>query len=76
MHNTAIICADLSLDKKKLAIVDENKNLTVIDLVSKEIIQSEMNVMAVSWNTHFNDLLAYSGKDMIFIKASNHPALS
>lgn len=34
----SIVCADLSLDKKRLAIVDINKNLTVIDLVTKDVV--------------------------------------
>lgn len=37
-HSVSIDSADLSVDKKKLAIVDDNKNLTVVDLITKEIV--------------------------------------
>jgi len=44
-----------------LAIVDLNNNLTVIDVVTKEVLFTEMNVTSCAWNSDFNDLIAYSG---------------
>ena len=75
-HSISIVVCDLSIDKKKLAIVDLNNNLTVIDVVSKEVLFTEMNVTSCAWNSDFNDLIAYSGQDMLFIKASNHQSLA
>lgn len=37
-HNNSIVCCDLSLDKKRLAFVDKNKNMTVIDTITKDTI--------------------------------------
>ena len=59
-----------------MAIVDLNNNLTVIDVVSKEVLFTEMNVTSCAWNSDFNDLIAYSGQDMLFIKAGNHQSLA
>jgi hypothetical protein len=36
----------------------------------------EMNVTSCVFNKDFNDMIAYSGNDLIFIKTGNHPALS
>ena len=54
--------------------MDELKNLTVYDLVSKQQIFTEMNVSAVSFNCDCEDLLAYSSANMIFIKLNNLPS--
>jgi intraflagellar transport protein 122 len=74
-HSVPISIANLSLNKRNLAFVDDNKNLTVLDTQTKEIYFTEMNVSSCAFNSDFNDMLAYSGNDMIFIKCSNHQAL-
>lgn len=33
---------DLSMNRKRLAVVDKNKNLTIYDLISKEVVLTEM----------------------------------
>lgn len=72
-QNVAIRCLDLSISKRKLAIVDDNSNLTVYDLVTKETLFQEMNVSSVAWNTDAEDILAYSGGGMLSIKMGNFP---
>jgi intraflagellar transport protein 122 len=72
-QNVPIRCVDVSLGKTKLAVVDDNNNLSVYDLVTKDLLYSEMNVTSVAWNTDLDDILAYSGNGMLFIKTGNIP---
>lgn len=64
------------MNKRKAAIVDDNKNLSVVDLTTKEVIFSEMGVDGVSFNCDFEDIIAYSGKGLLFVKCANHPPLN
>jgi intraflagellar transport protein 122 len=75
-QNVPIRCIDISPNKLKLAVVDDNSNLSVYDLVTKELLFSEMNVTSVAWNTDLDDLLAYSGNGMLFIKTGTFPPSS
>lgn len=60
-HSIPIVMCDLSLDRKRLGIVDKNKNLTVYDVFTKEVVLTELGVYSCSFNTKFNDSIAYSG---------------
>jgi intraflagellar transport protein 122 len=66
----------MSPSKRKLAVVDDNSNLSVYDLVTKELLFTEMNVSSVSWNILLDELLAYSGKGYLYIKSGNMPSNS
>ena len=72
-QNVAIRCVDISPNKNKLAVVDDNSNLSVYDLPTQKLIYSEMNVTSVAWNTDLDDILAYSGNGMLFIKTGSTP---
>lgn len=75
-QNVPIRCVDISLGKTKLAVVDDNSNLSVYDLVTKDLLYTEMNVTSVAWNTDLDDILAYSGNGMLFIKTGTIPPTS
>jgi intraflagellar transport protein 122 len=64
------------MNKRKVAIVDANRNLSVVDLTTKEVIFSEMGVDGVSFNCDFEDLIAYSGSGLLFVKCANFPPLN
>eukprot|EP00828_Plagiopyla_frontata_P043467 TRINITY_DN678_c0_g1_i2.p1 TRINITY_DN678_c0_g1~~TRINITY_DN678_c0_g1_i2.p1 ORF type:complete len:953 (-),score=153.20 TRINITY_DN678_c0_g1_i2:31-2889(-) len=75
-QNVPIRCLDMSQSRKRLAVVDDNSNLTVYDMITKESIFSEINVTSVAFNTDMDELLAYSGKGLLYIKTENFPATS
>jgi len=52
----------MSPNKRQLAVVDDNNNLSVYDLITKELLFTEMNVTSVAWNNELDELIAYSGK--------------
>jgi intraflagellar transport protein 122 len=64
----------MNKNRDKIAVIDINNNLTVWELENKKQIHSEMNVNSVSWNSEFNDLLAYSGGGMVFVKCGEFSA--
>ena len=64
------------MTKRKIAIVDENKNLSVIDVTTKEVLFSEMGVDGVAFNCDFEDLVAYSGNGLLFVKCAAFPPLN
>jgi intraflagellar transport protein 122 len=70
---TAVRCLDLSCRRKKLAVVDETSNLLVYDLDTQALMYQEPNANSVAWNTEMEDMLAYSGNNMLCIKTGNFP---
>ncbi|CAE7873602.1 ift122, partial [Symbiodinium sp. KB8] len=72
-HNASIRCLDLSMTRKKLAVVDENASCLVFDLETKEQVFKEANANSVAWNTEMEDMLCFSGNGMLSIKTSNFP---
>jgi intraflagellar transport protein 122 len=64
------------MNKRKCSIVDDNRNLSVVDLTTKEVLFSEMGVDGVAFNCDFEDLIAYSGKGLLFVKCSTFPPLN
>mmetsp|Transcript_1551 Transcript_1551/g.3958 ORF Transcript_1551/g.3958 Transcript_1551/m.3958 type:complete len:1302 (-) Transcript_1551:205-4110(-) len=70
---TAVRCLDLSCRRNKLAVVDETSNLLVYDLNTQALMYQEPNANSVAWNTEMEDMLAYSGSNMLCIKTGNFP---
>ena len=77
-HPTSIRCLDLSASRGKLAVVDENTNVVVYSLLSKQMVFEEKNANSVAWYVQVNrrtltlpiDLLE-NGKEIV-----NNPLLS
>jgi len=72
-HPTSIRCLDLSASRAKLAVVDENTNVMVYDLISKELLFEEKNANSVAWNTEMEEMFCFSGNGMLSIKTGNFP---
>jgi intraflagellar transport protein 122 len=74
--SASIRCCDLNITKKKLALVDTNNNLIVIDLISQAHLYQEMGTQSCVWNSDLEDVLAYSGNGILSIRTGNMPALT
>jgi len=72
-HTTSIRCLDLSSSRQKVAVVDENTNVYVYNLVSKELLFEESNANSVAWNTDMEDMFCFSGNGMLSIKTGDFP---
>ncbi|XP_068714789.1 intraflagellar transport protein 122 homolog isoform X2 [Montipora foliosa] len=72
-QETSVRCLDLSTSRTKLAVVDENNTCLVYNIKTNELLFQEPNANSVAWNTHYEDMLCFSGGGMLNIKASNFP---
>lgn len=70
---TSVRCLDMSASRTKLAVVDEHNTCLVYDLNTKDLLFQEPNANSVAWNTHYEDMLCFSGNGLLNIKASNFP---
>nr|CAD7429322.1 unnamed protein product [Timema monikensis] len=71
--DAAIRCLDLSPSSNKLAVVDENNHCLVYDIHNKKLLFQESNANSVAWNSHCEDMLCFSGNNILSIKAGNFP---
>ncbi|KDR19634.1 hypothetical protein L798_06155, partial [Zootermopsis nevadensis] len=71
--SSAVRCLDLSASRKKLAVVDENNQCLVYDIQKKELLFQEPNANSVAWNSNCEEMLCFSGNNILSIKASNFP---
>ena len=69
----SIRCIDISMERKKLAIIDETHTCSVYDVKSKELLFQEPNATSLAWNTHNEDMICFSSNGFLNIKASNFP---
>eukprot|EP00817_Percolomonadidae_sp_ATCC50343_P007795 CAMPEP_0117420108 /NCGR_PEP_ID=MMETSP0758-20121206/1516_1 /TAXON_ID=63605 /ORGANISM="Percolomonas cosmopolitus, Strain AE-1 (ATCC 50343)" /LENGTH=951 /DNA_ID=CAMNT_0005201535 /DNA_START=652 /DNA_END=3504 /DNA_ORIENTATION=- len=72
-HSSAIRCLDLSLNRDKLAVVDEKSTCSVYDLKTKQYTFQERTANSVAWNSAYDDMLCYSSGTVLNIKTSNFP---
>eukprot|EP00656_Telonema_subtile_P040691 TRINITY_DN4577_c0_g1_i1.p1 TRINITY_DN4577_c0_g1~~TRINITY_DN4577_c0_g1_i1.p1 ORF type:complete len:1218 (-),score=334.96 TRINITY_DN4577_c0_g1_i1:117-3770(-) len=81
-HQASVRCLDLSMDRLKLAVVDELSNCVVYDLsghglggqaLERVPLWSEPNANSVAWNIDMPDMLCFSGNSTLAIKTANFP---
>ncbi|XP_061187800.1 intraflagellar transport protein 122 homolog isoform X3 [Saccostrea echinata] len=72
-QSTSVRCLDVSASRTKLAVVDEHNTCLVYDINTKDLLFQEPNANSVAWNTHYEDMLCFSGNGLLNIKASNFP---
>ncbi len=46
----------------------------VYDIKSQQLLFQEVNVVSVAWNLEMEDMIAYTGKDTLYIKTREMPA--
>jgi intraflagellar transport protein 122 len=64
---------DISANRQKLAVIDDNLTLFVYNLKTGDLIFQEPNANSVAWNTIYEDLLAYSGNGNVCVNILSHP---
>jgi len=62
---------DMSMNKRKIAVIDDNLTLYVYSLKNNQLLLQEPNATSVAWNTAYEDMLAFSGNGNLNIIASN-----
>uniref|UniRef100_A0A183IWB8 Intraflagellar transport protein 122 homolog n=1 Tax=Soboliphyme baturini TaxID=241478 RepID=A0A183IWB8_9BILA len=69
-------CVDLSLHRRKVAVVDEKNICFVYDIKSKELLYEEPNVTSIAWNIQHEDILCFSGNDTLRVKSRDYKVYS
>ena len=64
---------DISCDRKSLAMIDDNNDLTIINIKSKEIILKEVKAKSVAFNTEIEDLVSYWYDGNVYLKTGEFP---
>ena len=72
-HGVSIRCLDQSFMRQKLAVVDDNSEVTVYDLETKKSIFTDTDANSVSFNSEFEEMLCYSGNGQLSIKTGDFP---
>ena len=67
-QTTPIRSVDISANREKVAIVDDYNNLSVYDVKSQQMLYQEANVTSVAFNLEMEDMLAYTGNNVLYIK--------
>jgi intraflagellar transport protein 122 len=64
---------DLSMNRLKLAVIDDNLTLSVYNLKTGDLVFQEPNANSVAWNSCYEEMLAFSGNGNVSIIVSNFP---
>ena len=73
-HKLGIRCLDMSLSRRKVAIVDESSGCYVYDILTGgELLFSESPASSVAWNSQMEDMLCFSGGGMLSMKTGGFP---
>lgn len=75
-HDIPIRVLDINCNRKKLAIVDDNNDLMVIDIATKNVIWKDEKAKSVSFNSEIEDMIAYWNDGNVYIKTADFPAIS
>lgn len=73
-HKLGIRCLDMSLSRRKVAIVDESSGCYVYDILTGgELLFSESPASSVAWNSQMEDMLCFSGGGTLSMKTGSFP---
>jgi intraflagellar transport protein 122 len=73
-QSNSIRCLDISMYRKKIAVVDDQNTCFVYDIATKELLYQEPNAGSVAWNTEMEDVLCFAGNGILNVKSGNFPA--
>lgn len=62
-QTNSVRCLDISSLKLKLAVIDDNQTLFIYNIKTQELLLQEPKANSVSWNSLYEDMLAYSSND-------------
>ena len=70
---TGVKCLDVSLDRKRLAVVDSEGELQVYDLSTKDVVFRASGAQSVAFNETFEDMLCFSADGQLNIRTGDQP---
>jgi intraflagellar transport protein 122 len=70
-HDIPIRSLDVSCDRKRLAVVDENHDIFVIEIATKNVIWKNEKAKSASFNSDIEDMIAYWYDGNVYIKTGD-----
>ena len=74
-HEIPVRSLDINFNRKKLAVIDDNFDLTMIDLPSKQILWKNEKAKSLAFNSDIEDMIAFWYEGNVFIKTSDFPPI-
>jgi len=75
-HDIPIRSLDVSCNRKKLAIVDENFDILIVEISTKNAIWKNEKAKSVSFNSDIEDMISYWNEGNVYIKTADFPPLA
>jgi intraflagellar transport protein 122 len=75
-HDIPIRSLDVSCNRKKLAIVDENFDIFVVEISTKNIVWKNEKAKSVAFNSDIEDMICYWYDGNVYIKTADFPPLA
>ena len=74
-HGISIQNVDISLMRRYLAVVDQQRGFHLYDIKKKESILSEINIDYCAFNSEFDDMFAFGGQGLLFVKTLDYSGI-
>ena len=74
-HDIPIRSLDINFTRKRLALIDDNYDISVIDLPSKGVIWKGEKAKSLSFNSDIDNMIAYWYENNVYIKTSDFPPI-
>lgn len=75
-HEIGVRSLDINFSRNKLAIIDDNYDLTLVDLVTKSVIWRDVKAKSIAYNSELENMISYSYEGNVYIKTSDFPPIS
>ena len=75
-HDIPIRSLDVSCNRKKLAIVDENFDIFIVEISTKNILWKNEKAKSVAFNSDIEDMICYWYDGNVYIKTADFPPLA
>lgn len=72
-HQLSVKILDVSCERRKLAIIDDNSDLIIVDIKSKDIILKDQKAKSVAFNSDLESVVSYWNEGNVYIKTEDFP---
>jgi intraflagellar transport protein 122 len=75
-HDIPIRSLDVNCNRKKLAIVDENYDIFIVEIATKTILWKDAKAKSVAFNSEIEDMISYWYDGNVYIKTADFPPIA
>ena len=74
-HDIPIRSLDINFTRKKLALIDDNYDVNVIDIPTKSVLWKNEKAKSLSFNSDIDNMISYWYEGNVYIKTSDFPPI-